>query len=265
MIYIIWIMLYTPNSIPQHWLGFSQNAVVPQNKVQTDLMTRSRQIWWLSMLFLLFKWIDSNSLVMYSFENLMKITVPLSKYINNLANNLRGLRHLPPWSLLLDYLDDIYNIKDYPPFFHSSLGKYRQNLWCQSLGPTNGIPRSKIRHLAQGLEHIDCSINVSFLVFQGPSAPYENSQMFHAFPLVSVLLLLSSPTWITPTAMEVDLVVSMALMPLILLAWTWIFSPSVRYFSILFLMQHLNLLPTYGIYIITSLQFWARDKIYLVI
>lgn len=99
MIYMIWIMLHTPNSIFQHWLGFSQNAVVPQNKVQTDLMTRSRQIWWLSMLFFLFKWIDSNSLVLYSFENLMKIIVPLPKYINNLANNFRGFETPSPMKL----------------------------------------------------------------------------------------------------------------------------------------------------------------------
>ena len=88
----------------------------------------------------------------------------------------------------------------------------------------------------------------------------KNSLVVHAFPLVLVLLLPSSPTWITTRALVVDLVIPMTLMPLLLLAWTWTFSPSVGCFSIFLLTQHLKHLLTY----ITSLYVWTRDKIHLV-
>lgn len=43
--------------------------------------------------------------------------------------------------------------------------------------------KSKVRHLAQDLEHSDCSINVSSVVFQGPSAPCEDSCGVPCIPL----------------------------------------------------------------------------------
>ena len=100
---------------------------------------------------------------------------------------------------------------------------------------------------------------LALLYFKAPLLPVRTPVVFHVFPLVLVLFRQSSPTWITPAAVKVGLVIPMALMLLFSLAWTWIFSLLVAHFSIFLLTQDLSLLLTYGTYI-TSLHVWVRDK-----